>query len=357
MVDINYFADRMKQAKDADQPAGKPVEGPSAGPLVTYRGIVYPWHVDHMDHMNVQHYTGVFDQSSWVLLAVLGLDAQYSRANRRGMATLEQTITYKSELRTGETFEIRSKILEVRERTMRTVDQVAARVLVQHDMHKTAGGELAASTTILGVHLDSEARKSSPFPPDVLERAHALIVCGEDGMPERVTPCDDRSVFSFVGGISHDKNNIDDRLSRQVATKSCCPQLQTSSRCSRENSPGRTAAQFSSLDPYGAANLHREKGYIARLERLGTPILTQVAAMSLTDLFGLYDAHVINGRHYALQTRWVADLTPEIISAVVAAGRCTNITVFVHCLVPFPWCRHTNRFLMPQRLPCVEITS
>jgi acyl-CoA thioester hydrolase len=181
MVDINYFADRMKQAKHADQPAGTPVEGASASPLVTCRGIVYPWQLDHMDHMNVQHYTAVFDQSSWVLLALLGLDAQYFRANRRGMAALEQTITYKSELQIGETFEIRSKILEVREKTMR----------VQHDMHKTAGGSLAASMTILGVQLDSEVRKSSPFPPDVLDRARSLIICAEREIPKRVTPCNE----------------------------------------------------------------------------------------------------------------------------------------------------------------------
>ena len=52
--------------------------------LFTYRGVVYPWHLDSMDQMNVQHYTAAFDQSSWVLLATLGLDAQYFRANRRG---------------------------------------------------------------------------------------------------------------------------------------------------------------------------------------------------------------------------------------------------------------------------------
>jgi acyl-CoA thioester hydrolase len=153
MVSINYFADRIKQAKDAERTAAKAAEAPSAGALVTYRGIVYPWHLDHMDHMNVQHYTGVFDQSSWLLLAALGLDTEYFRANRRGMAALEQTITYKRELRAGDTFEIRSRILEIRPKTMR----------LQHDMHKTADGQLTASTTIVGVHLDSEARRSSPF--------------------------------------------------------------------------------------------------------------------------------------------------------------------------------------------------
>ena len=42
--------------------------------------------------------------------------------------------------------------------------------------------------------------------------------------------------------------------------------------------------------------------------------------MSIAQLLRIYDAQVVNGRHYALRTRWLADLTPDIISAVVAAG-------------------------------------
>jgi len=62
----NYFKNRMRQTEDFNRPVSKAEEeSPSSSPLVTYRGIIYPWHVDHMDHMNVQHYTGVFDQSSW----------------------------------------------------------------------------------------------------------------------------------------------------------------------------------------------------------------------------------------------------------------------------------------------------
>jgi len=31
---------------------------------ITYRGLVYPWHCDHMGHMNVMWYTGKFDEAS-----------------------------------------------------------------------------------------------------------------------------------------------------------------------------------------------------------------------------------------------------------------------------------------------------
>ena len=30
----------------------------------TFRGVVYPWHLDHMGHMNVQFYTARFDEAT-----------------------------------------------------------------------------------------------------------------------------------------------------------------------------------------------------------------------------------------------------------------------------------------------------
>jgi len=44
---------------------------------VTYRGAVHLHHLDHMGHMNVQHYVGMFDHATWILLAELGLTAEW----------------------------------------------------------------------------------------------------------------------------------------------------------------------------------------------------------------------------------------------------------------------------------------
>ena len=74
------------------------------------------------------------------------------------------------------------------------------------------------------------------------------------------------------------------------------------------------------LGPIWTGQRAEGERYMARLERLAKPILSEVAPMSLTQLLGLYDAQVVNGRHYALRTRWLADLTPDIISAIVEAG-------------------------------------
>ena len=41
--------------------------------IETYRGAVYPWHCDHMGHMNVMWYVGKFDEATWNLAAMMGL--------------------------------------------------------------------------------------------------------------------------------------------------------------------------------------------------------------------------------------------------------------------------------------------
>jgi Berberine and berberine like len=74
------------------------------------------------------------------------------------------------------------------------------------------------------------------------------------------------------------------------------------------------------LGPIWTGETMQGRQFIAQMERLGTPSLSQVAGMSFVDLIKLYNAHVVNGRHYALETRWFADLSPEAVSAIVAAG-------------------------------------
>jgi FAD/FMN-containing dehydrogenase len=74
------------------------------------------------------------------------------------------------------------------------------------------------------------------------------------------------------------------------------------------------------LGPIWTGRRAEGEEYIARLEGLGKPLLSQISPMSLAQLLEIYDAQVVNSRHHALRTRWLADLTPDIISAVVAAG-------------------------------------
>jgi FAD/FMN-containing dehydrogenase len=59
---------------------------------------------------------------------------------------------------------------------------------------------------------------------------------------------------------------------------------------------------------------------VATLQRLGTPIHAQIGTMSYQDLTHSFDTRVVNGRHYALQTRSVPELTSNVISSIIKAG-------------------------------------
>lgn len=139
--------------------------------LLTYRGTVYPWHCDHMGHMNVMWYVGKFDEATWQLFTNIGLTPSRLRKDGNGMAAVEQHIEYKRELRAGDVVTVRSSVLEVKNKVVR----------FRHEMTNDETGELAASTVLVGVHMDLTVRKAVPLPTDVRERAMKLMDGGEKG--------------------------------------------------------------------------------------------------------------------------------------------------------------------------------
>src|SRR5579863_10425821 len=104
--------------------------------LETFRGVVYPWQLDHMGHMNVQFYTARFDEASWHFMASLGITQRYLRETGRGMAAVEQHTHYKRELLAGSLIFIVSELVEMRAKTMR----------IRHRMFEAESGVEAAST-------------------------------------------------------------------------------------------------------------------------------------------------------------------------------------------------------------------
>jgi hypothetical protein len=74
------------------------------------------------------------------------------------------------------------------------------------------------------------------------------------------------------------------------------------------------------LGPVWIGDVHRGEQFMDRLKRLGTPAVSQIAPMGYSDLLSMFNAKAASGLHYALQTRWLADLSPEVISAVIEAG-------------------------------------
>jgi acyl-CoA thioester hydrolase len=135
----------------------------------TYRGTVYPWQCDHNGHMNIMWYVGKFDEANWNLFARIGLTPSYLRESGLGMAAVQQNIAYQRELLAGDIVEVRSALLEVRDRSIR----------FKHEMRNAETGEVAAVCEITGVHMDRQARKSTAFSDSIRRTAARLLAFPE----------------------------------------------------------------------------------------------------------------------------------------------------------------------------------
>lgn len=144
---------------------------------LTYLGAVYPWHCDHMGHMNIMWYTGKFDEASWNFLQHIGISPVYLRDQMRGMVAVEQTTQFKRELLAGDTVSVRSQVLEVRERVLR----------IMHTMQNTVNQEAVAICILTAVHIDRRTRKSCPFPERIREAAEQLT-----GIDAALQPADEK---------------------------------------------------------------------------------------------------------------------------------------------------------------------
>ena len=131
--------------------------------VLTARGTVYPWQCDHLGHLghlghrNVMWDVGTFDEGTWQLFALLGLTPTFLREHERGMAAVQQELSYQREVHAGAVISVYCRVLEVREKVIR----------VSHAMHHDETHELAATTTITGVYLDTHVRTACALPDDV----------------------------------------------------------------------------------------------------------------------------------------------------------------------------------------------
>ena len=133
--------------------------------IETYRGVVYPNQLDHMDHMNVQWYAAKFDEATWHLFSVIGITNAYIQDTKRGMAALEQTTRYLSEVIAGALLVVSSEVLQVTDKTLGFL----------HVMVDAETQTQVATSELLAVHLDRVKRKSCRFPDEIKANCHALM--------------------------------------------------------------------------------------------------------------------------------------------------------------------------------------
>lgn len=120
----------------------------------TFRGVVYPWHCDHLGHMTVQHYVGMFDQAAWHLLSAIGMGWEAMQASGRSLVDAKHTVEYRHEQRVGSLIVVESALIRVGTKS----------ITQHHRMLNTETGVLAATSEIVSVHFDLRTRASLPIP-------------------------------------------------------------------------------------------------------------------------------------------------------------------------------------------------
>ena len=131
-----------------------------------FRGVVYPWHCDHLGHMTVMHYVGLFDQANWHLLSAMGVTWEKMKETSKTLVDAKHTVEYLHEQKVGSLIVIESALTRIGTKS----------ITQHHRMLNTETGVLAATSEIVSVYFDLETRNSLAMPDAMRESLDPFVV-------------------------------------------------------------------------------------------------------------------------------------------------------------------------------------
>ncbi len=143
----------------------------SEGFIETARDTIKPREVDTLGQAAFPAYIHRFSAANGHLLAGFGMTPAYMKAERRGFSTFEFRLRFPGALKAGDLVQVRSGLLHVGNSSMRLL----------HRMANARTGEEVATLAQAGVHLDMVARRPTPLPDHLRERAKALLLVSDQG--------------------------------------------------------------------------------------------------------------------------------------------------------------------------------
>jgi acyl-CoA thioester hydrolase len=135
-----------------------------AAPFVGTIKEVEPAWIDYNGHLNMAYYGVLFDRTGDEAMELVGLGPEYAKSRNASWFTMEAHFTYLRELSLGDRVRL----------TLHLLDYDAKRIHYIQEMYHADEGFLAATMEALCLHVDLGAKRSAPFPPDVLDRIAAM---------------------------------------------------------------------------------------------------------------------------------------------------------------------------------------
>jgi acyl-CoA thioester hydrolase len=129
-------------------------------PIKSARYSIEDQWIDYNGHFNMAYYNVLFDRDSDVALALIGLGPAYVKKTGNSYFTLECHVSYLRELHPQDQVWITTQILDFDTKRLHYIQQ----------MYHAVEGWIACVAENIVMHVDMMTKKSSPFPPDVLEK-------------------------------------------------------------------------------------------------------------------------------------------------------------------------------------------
>jgi acyl-CoA thioesterase FadM len=137
-----------------------------AGFIDTARDVIRPAEVDVLGRAALSALIHRFSAANGQIVAAFGMTPAYMRDERRGFSTFEFKLHIQGALQAGEQVAVRTGLLHVGNSSLRLF----------HRMTNGRTGQLVATLEQAGVHLDLVARRPAPLPPELRDRAKAMLV-------------------------------------------------------------------------------------------------------------------------------------------------------------------------------------
>lgn len=132
---------------------------------LTHQSAITDEYLDEMGHMNVMWYTHHFDLATAAFFDSFGMGMSYFEGETTGAFAMESHTRYLVEVLVGQSISLRTRGLGRSQR----------RIHFMHFMTIEETGRVAATTELVGVHIDLTTRRSAPLPFPISSSFDAIL--------------------------------------------------------------------------------------------------------------------------------------------------------------------------------------
>jgi acyl-CoA thioester hydrolase len=133
-------------------------------PFVSSVMKIEPAWIDYNGHLNVAYYNVLFDRAVDEVYEPLGLGPGYLKAHKHSTMVVESHVRYLRELRLDDPVRI----------TVQLLGYDAKRIHLFERMLHADRGFLAATCETMTLHVDMTAKKTAPFPENIIKALAAM---------------------------------------------------------------------------------------------------------------------------------------------------------------------------------------